>query len=53
MSNQINKFKHIILRDDIYKQIQSEGKFGESVNDVVKRILAERIKHKQGELIIS
>jgi predicted CopG family antitoxin len=53
MSNQIQKFKHIAVREETYKQISSEGKFGESFDSLLNRILAERIKRKQGELVIS
>jgi predicted CopG family antitoxin len=53
MSKQLTKFKHIPVKEDTYKQIHNEGKFGESFDTVLKRILAEREKQKQGELVIS
>jgi len=52
MSKVIQKFKHIAVKDETYKQIQNEGKFGESFDTVVRRLLAEREVQKKGELVI-
>jgi hypothetical protein len=52
-TKQVNKLRHIVVRDKTYQQICQEGRFGESFDALLNRILSERIAKKQGELIVS
>ena len=38
--NEVNR-KHIVVTEKLYKYIQSQGKFGESFDDVIQRLIAE------------
>ena len=33
------KLKHIVVTNDVYEQLRSQGKVGDSFNDVVKKLL--------------
>jgi predicted CopG family antitoxin len=36
-----NKLKHIAVTNDVYEQLRSQGKLGDTFNDVVKRLLGK------------
>jgi hypothetical protein len=44
---QVNKLRHIAVRDKTYQQICQEGRFGEGFDALLNRILSERIAKKE------
>ena len=38
MSKTLQKFKHIPVKEETYKRVQSYGKYGDSMDSIVSRI---------------
>ena len=54
MSEQIQKFKHIVVSKDNYEIIKQYGKYGDTMDTILGRILLVAAeKRKKGELVIS
>jgi hypothetical protein len=53
MDNQNKIYKHIAVRQDTYDLFLKEATYRDTQDSILSRILKEREKLKQGELIIS
>ena len=55
MSEQIQKFKHkhIVVSKDNYEIIKQYGKYGDTMDTILSRILVAAEQRKKGELVIS
>jgi hypothetical protein len=49
----IQKNKHIVVSEETYKQLLNEGRYSDTMDTIISRILMAHNKQKQGELVIS
>jgi hypothetical protein len=50
---QTKQLKHIAVSNETYKRIQNEGRYGDTMDSIVSRILLAHEQRKKGELVIS
>ncbi|MGD9532199.1 MAG: antitoxin VapB family protein [Candidatus Nitrosocosmicus sp.] len=42
--NKVKRFKQVVVSEEIYESLKNYGKFGDSFNDIVTRILEKSTK---------
>jgi hypothetical protein len=45
--------KHIVVSEETYKQLLNEGRYSDTMDTIISRILLAHQQRKQGELVIS